>query len=97
MVLLTALSMINKKKDYWRNFGKIKSTTYAPSLSWENDKTKVALSYEHKDILEPFDRGTNLLTATNALPNIPVSRRLDEPNNETTAKQIILILKLSTN
>ena len=44
------------------------------------------LSYEHKDILEPFDRGTNLLTATNALPDIPVSRRLDEPNNETTAK-----------
>lgn len=64
----------------------MKNTTYAPSLSWENDKTKVLLSYEHKDILEPFDRGTNLLTATNALPDIPVSRRLDEPNNETTAK-----------
>ena len=75
-----------QEKDYWRNFGKVKNTTYAPSLSWENDKTKVLLSYEHKDILEPFDRGTNLLTATNALPDIPVSRRLDEPNNETTAK-----------
>ncbi|HHF3342791.1 TPA: TonB-dependent siderophore receptor [Haemophilus influenzae] len=75
-----------QEKDYWRNFGKEKNTTYALSLSWENDKTKVVLSYEHKDILEPFDRGTNLLTATNALPNIPVSRRLDEPNNETTAK-----------
>ncbi len=73
-------------KNYWRNFGKIKNTTYAPSLSWENDKTKVLLAYEHKDILEPFDRGTNLLTSTHALPNIPVSRRLDEPNNETTAK-----------
>lgn len=75
-----------QEKDYWRNFGKVKNTTYAPSLSWENGKTKVLLSYEHKDILEPFDRGTNLLTATNALPDIPVSRRLDEPNNETTAK-----------
>lgn len=75
-----------QEKDYWRNFGKVKNTTYAPSLSWENDKTKVLLSYEHKDILEPFDRGTNLFTATNALPDIPVSRRLDEPNNETTAK-----------
>lgn len=75
-----------QEKDYWRNFGTVKNTTYAPSLSWENDKTKVLLSYEHKDILEPFDRGTNLLTATNALPDIPVSRRLDEPNNETTAK-----------
>lgn len=75
-----------QEKNYWRNFGKLKNTTYAPSLSWENDKTKVLLSYEHKDILEPFDRGTNLLTTTNALPDIPVSRRLDEPNNETTAK-----------
>lgn len=75
-----------QEKDYWRNFGKVKNTTYAPSLSWENDKTKVLLSYEHKDILEPFDRGTNLLTATNALPDIPVSRRLDEPNNKTTSK-----------
>ena len=75
-----------QEKGYWRNFGKVKNTTYAPSLSWENDKTKVLLSYEHKDILEPFDRGINLLTATNALPDIPVSRRLDKPNNETTAK-----------
>ena len=75
-----------QEKNYWRNFGKIKNTTYAPSLSWENDTTKVFVAYEHKDILEPFDRGTNLLTATNSLPNIPVSRRLDEPNNETTAK-----------
>lgn len=75
-----------QEKDYWRNFGKIKNTTYAPSLSWENDKTKVLISYEHKDILEPFDRGANLLTSTGALPDIPVTRRLDEPNNETTAK-----------
>ena len=30
-----------------------------------------------KIFFEPFDRGTNLLTATNALPDIPVSRRLD--------------------
>ena len=75
-----------QEKNYWRNFGKVKNTTYAPSLSWENDATKVLVAYEHKDILEPFDRGTNLLTATNSLPNIPVSRRLDEPNNETTAK-----------
>ncbi|MBN6063979.1 TonB-dependent siderophore receptor [Aggregatibacter actinomycetemcomitans] len=75
-----------QEKNYWRNFGKIKNTTYAPSLSWENDTTKVLLAYEHKDILEPFDRGANLLTGTNSLPDIPVSRRLDEPNNETTAK-----------
>ena len=75
-----------QEKNYWRNFGKVKNTTYAPSLSWENDTTKALVAYEHKDILEPFDRGTNLLTATNSLPNIPVSRRLDEPNNETTAK-----------
>ena len=86
MALLIVFIYDKQEKNYWRNFGKIKNTTYAPSLSWENDTTKVLVAYEHKDILEPFDRGTNLLTATNSLPNIPVSRRLDEPNNETTAK-----------
>lgn len=73
-------------KDYWRNFGKVENTTYAPSLSWEDKNTKVLLAYEHRDIFEPFDRGTNLLTATGELPNIPVERRLDEPNNQVTGK-----------
>lgn len=83
-----------KEKDYWRNFGKIKQTTYAPSLSWENNRTKVLLAYEHLDYVEPFDRGTAFLTATGELPNIPVTRRLDEPNNETIGKTDTLQVKL---
>ncbi|WP_373778313.1 TonB-dependent siderophore receptor [Glaesserella sp.] len=73
-------------KNYWRNFGKIERTTYAPSISWENDKTQVLVAYEHLDYVEPFDRGAYLLTSTGELPDIPITRRLDEPNNETIGK-----------
>lgn len=73
-----------QEKDYWRNFGKIKTTTYAPSLSWENDNTKILIAYEHLDYTQPFDRGTQLVNGT--VVNIPAERRLDEPNNQTTGK-----------
>jgi iron complex outermembrane receptor protein len=74
-------------KDYWRNFGKISTTTYAPSLAWENDKTKVLVAYEHLDYTQPFDRGTALVVSDGGTaPNIPVARRLDEPNNQTNGK-----------
>ncbi|WP_159990384.1 TonB-dependent siderophore receptor [Pelistega ratti] len=74
-------------KDYWRNFGRIKSTTYAPSLSWENNKTKILMAYEHLDYEQPFDRGTALVVSDGGRkPNIPISRRLDEPNNQTIGK-----------
>ncbi|WP_439258358.1 TonB-dependent siderophore receptor [Lonepinella sp. BR2271] len=81
-------------KDYWRNFGKIERTTYAPSLSYESENTKLLLAYEHLDYIEPFDRGTVLLTATGELPNIPVETRLDEPNNETIGKVDRIQVKL---
>ena len=73
-----------KEKDYWRNFGKVETTTYAPSLSWENDKTKVLVAYEHLDYTQPFDRGTQLVNGQ--VVNIPAEVRLDEPNNQTIGK-----------
>lgn len=74
-------------KDYWRNFGKVTSTTYAPSLSWENEHTNILLAYEHLDYNQPFDRGTALIVSDGGVaPNIPVTRRLDEPNNQTKGK-----------
>jgi len=73
-----------QEKDYWRNFGKIKTTTYAPSLAWENDHSKILFAYEHLDYTQPFDRGTQLVKGT--IVNIPAERRLDEPNNQTTGK-----------
>ncbi|TCJ98940.1 iron complex outermembrane receptor protein [Volucribacter psittacicida] len=74
------------KKDYWRNFGQFKNTTYAPSLAWENENTKVLVAYEHLDYKQPFDRGANLLTSTGQLPDIPIERRLDEPYDVTSGK-----------
>lgn len=73
-----------QEKDYWRNFGQIKTTTYAPSLSWENDNTKLLFAYEHLDYVQPFDRGTQIVNGE--VVNIPAERRLDEPNNNTIGK-----------
>lgn len=73
-----------QEKDYWRNFGQIKTTTYAPSLSWENNNTKLLFAYEHLDYVQPFDRGTQIVNGE--VVNIPAERRLDEPNNNTIGK-----------
>ena len=81
-----------KEKNYWRNFGKVETTTYAPSLSWENDKTKILLAYEHLDYTQPFDRGTQIINGS--LVNIPAERRLDEPNNQTEGKTDNIQLKI---
>ncbi|MDH2926878.1 TonB-dependent siderophore receptor [Lonepinella koalarum] len=81
-----------QEKDYWRNFGEIKSTTYAPSISYENDNTKVLVAYEHLDYTQPFDRGTQIVNGS--VVNIPAERRLDEPNNQTTGKTDNIQVKL---
>lgn len=82
------------EKDYWRNFGSFKNTTYAPSILWENKDTKVLIAYEHLDYKQPFDRGTNLLTTTGELPDIPITRRLDEPYDITSGKTDNFQLKI---
>ncbi|WP_206243616.1 TonB-dependent siderophore receptor [Novosphingobium terrae] len=69
--------------DYWRNFGVNKQWTIAPSLAWYGDKTSVVASYEHMTYSSPFDRGTQLNTATGKVYAIPRERRLDEPYNIT--------------
>ncbi|WP_133543454.1 TonB-dependent siderophore receptor [Mesocricetibacter intestinalis] len=81
-----------QEKDYWRNFGKIQTTTYAPSLSWQNERTQVLLAYEHLDYSQPFDRGTQLVNGQ--VVDIPASRRLDEPNNQTKGKTDNIQVKL---
>lgn len=68
-------------EDYWRNFGTHRETLVAPSLAWFGDTTQVVLSYEHRDFLYPFDRGTSLNPNTNHPLDIPKTRRLDEPYN----------------
>jgi iron complex outermembrane receptor protein len=69
--------------DYWRNFGVNKQWTIAPSLAWYGQRTSVVASYEHMTYSSPFDRGTQLNTATGKVFNIPRERRLDEPYNIT--------------
>ncbi|RMM43865.1 Iron complex outer membrane receptor protein [Pseudomonas syringae pv. aptata] len=69
-------------EDYWRNFGTHRESLVAPSLAWYGDTTQVVLSYEHREFLYPFDRGTALDPRTNHPLDIPRTRRLDEPFNE---------------
>ncbi|WP_248768404.1 TonB-dependent receptor [Pseudomonas sp. MWU12-2345] len=68
-------------EDYWRDFGAHRETLIAPSLAWFGETTKLLLSYEHREFLTPFDRGTAIDPRTNHPLAIPKDRRLDEPFN----------------
>lgn len=66
-------------EDYWRNFGRHREMLVAPSLAWYGQNTTVQLTYEHREFITPFDRGTAFV---NGVPlAIPKTRRLDEPFN----------------
>ncbi|MBY6264074.1 TonB-dependent siderophore receptor [Azospirillum sp. 412522] len=69
---------------YWRNFGRVRQKTVAPSLAWYGEDTTVTLGYEYTRYQVPFDRGTIFDTATGKA--VPVSRRerFDEPYNVTS-------------
>jgi iron complex outermembrane receptor protein len=66
---------------YWRNFGTHRETLIAPSLAWFGENSGWLASYEHREFLYPFDRGTAIDPQTNHPLDIPASRRLDEPFN----------------
>ncbi|MBB1627107.1 TonB-dependent receptor [Achromobacter sp. UMC71] len=68
-------------EDYWRDFGRRRDTLVAPSLAWYGEDTQIVASYEHRDYLYPFDRGTSLDPTTGKPLAIPSRRRLDEPYN----------------
>ncbi|CAB3667650.1 TonB-dependent siderophore receptor [Achromobacter dolens] len=68
-------------EDYWRDFGRRRDTLVAPSLAWYGQDTQIVASYEHRDYLYPFDRGTALDPTTGKPLDIPSRRRLDEPYN----------------
>ncbi len=72
----------HSNEDYWRNFGTYKQTLIAPSIAWDNGETKVNLSYQYRDFLTPFDRGTIIDPTTNKPLAVPKTERLDEPFNE---------------
>ncbi|GMP10164.1 TonB-dependent siderophore receptor [Bradyrhizobium sp. TM239] len=66
-------------EDYWRNFGRHREMLVNPSLAWYGDTTTVQLTYEHREFITPFDRGTSFVKG--APLAIPATRRLDEPFN----------------
>ncbi len=66
-------------EDYWRNFGRYREMLVNPSLAWYGDTTTVQLTYEHREFIFPFDRGTAFVKG--APLAIPKTRRLDEPFN----------------
>ncbi|MDY7546155.1 TonB-dependent receptor [Glaciimonas sp. CA11.2] len=67
------------EEDYWRNFGTHRETLFAPSLAWYGRDTQVVASYEHRQFLYPFDRGTAINPTTGRPLDIPATQRLDEP------------------
>lgn len=71
----------HEDEDYWRNFGTHRETLVAPSLAWFGESTKLLFSYEHREFLAPFDRGTVIDPRTNHPLGISRNERLDEPFN----------------
>lgn len=63
-------------EDYWRNFGKHREMLVNPSLAWYGDTTTVQLTYEHREFIYPFDRGTAFVKgAPLAIPKTQPARR----------------------
>ncbi|WP_437887421.1 TonB-dependent siderophore receptor [Phytobacter sp. V91] len=72
-----------QNEDYWRNFGKEKSTFISPSLTWFGDDATVSVLYSHRDYKTPFDRGTIFDLNTKKAVNVSRETRFDEPFNIT--------------
>ncbi len=74
---------VYQNEDYWRNFGKDRSSFIAPSLTWFGDDATVNLSWSHRNYNTPFDRGTIFDLDTGQAVNVPSKVRFDEPFNIT--------------
>jgi len=78
-----------QNEDYWRNFGKNKSTYIAPSLTWFGDNATINVLYSHRDYQTPFDRGTIFDLTTKQAVNVDRKTRFDEPFNITDGESDI--------
>nr|WP_232239673.1 TonB-dependent receptor [Pseudomonas alkylphenolica] len=88
------LVLDHEDEDYWRNFGVHRESLVAPSLAWYGEATQVVLSYEHREFLYPFDRGTAIDPRTNHPLDIPSTRRLDEPFNDMEGRSDLYRLEV---
>ena len=73
----------HQDEDYWRSFGKKRSTFISPSLTWFGEKSTVNVLYMHRDYSTPFDRGTIFDMNTNKPVNVDRKTRFDEKYNIT--------------
>ncbi len=78
-----------QNEDYWRNFGKEKSTFISPSLTWFGDNATANVLYSHRDYQTPFDRGTIFDLTTKQAVNVDRKTRFDEPFNITDGESDI--------
>ncbi|WP_298788582.1 TonB-dependent siderophore receptor [uncultured Campylobacter sp.] len=72
-------------KDYWRNFGGIKNTLFAPSLAYQGDDYSISLGYTHSRSTDPVDRGAFLVPSTGKIYGSG-KVRFDEPVNKLQSK-----------
>ncbi|MFJ3482458.1 TonB-dependent siderophore receptor [Pseudomonas sp. NPDC090202] len=84
----------HEDEDYWRNYGVHRESLVAPSLAWYGEDTQIVASYEHREFLSPFDRGTAIDPRTNRPLNIPATRRLDEPFNSMEGRSDLYHLEI---
>lgn len=84
----------HEDEDYWRNFGTHRESLVAPSLAWYGDDTEVVASYQHREFLTPFDRGTAINRSTGHPLDIPATRRLDEPFNDMEGRSDLYQLQV---
>ncbi|MFF7710673.1 TonB-dependent siderophore receptor [Pseudomonas sp. NPDC007930] len=84
----------HEDEDYWRNFGTHRESLVAPSLAWYGENTEVVASYQHREFLTPFDRGTAINPATHHPLDIPATRRLDEPFNNMEGRSDLYQLQV---
>ncbi|CAK9886134.1 MAG: putative TonB-dependent receptor BfrD [Candidatus Erwinia impunctatus] len=72
-----------QNEEYWRNFGKEKSTFISPAVTWYGENATIDLLYTHRDYETPFDRGTIFDLNTHQPVNVDRKTRFDEPFNLT--------------
>ncbi|KFF49331.1 TonB-dependent receptor [Gammaproteobacteria bacterium MFB021] len=69
-------------EDSWRDFGSHRQTVVAPSLSWEDDDSRLWFAYTYRDYDLTLDRGTAFVDGDPV--DVPRKRRFDEPWSRVT-------------
>ena len=85
----------HQRTDYWRNFGRVRQDTIAPSLAWYGRDTDVTLQYEHMNYSVPIDRGTIIDPRTGNPVLVPKTERFDENYNQSAGRSDAVNLRVN--